>query len=287
MTKCNLCESEDVIKFGFNYFENHKTQKYKCRDCNKIFCYQDKLPRNHVSSEIVSLCFDLYFKGLSYRVIRQHILEQFNLRVNHVTIYNWIQSYSEKIKNYVDGLNPNLSPVWQIDETFIAFKGSYGDKIKRTKGNWCWVGIDTSTRYIVDMFLTSDRMMDTSENFFKRIKTVETNPEVIATDSLPAYGYCIKKYYPKATHVRLKHISIKPNTSFIERYNSTIKNRTKTMRCFESFCSCQNTLTAFQIYYNFLRPHMALDGKTPAQAAGINLNLPERWLSLIRYALSC
>jgi len=287
MLKCIVCESLDVIKFGFNYFPNHKTQKYRCRNCRRIFSYRDKLPRNHVSSEIVSLCFDLYFKGLSYRVIQQQILEQFNIRVNHVTIYNWIQSYSEKIKKYVDGLNPQLSPVWQMDETFIEFKGLYGNVVNKSKGNWCWVCIDTSTRYILDMFLSMDRQMDSSEKFFKRVKeSTNTKPEVISTDSLENYKRCIKKYYPNASHLKLKLISLKPNTSFIERYNGTIKNRTKTMRCFESFCSCQNTLTAFQIYYNFLRPHMALKGKTPAQEAGINLNLSERWLSLIRHALS-
>jgi hypothetical protein len=40
-----------------------------------------------------------------------------------------------------------------------------------------------------------------------------------------------------------------------------------------------------RIYYDYLRPHTALDGKTPAEAAGINLDLVgNRWESLIRKA---
>ena len=40
-----------------------------------------------------------------------------------------------------------------------------------------------------------------------------------------------------------------------------------------------------RIYYDYLRPHTALEGKTPAQAAGIELNLTEnKWESLIRKA---
>ena len=36
-----------------------------------------------------------------------------------------------------------------------------------------------------------------------------------------------------------------------------------------------------RIFYNFLRPHMALEGQTPAQAAGINLELEgNKWLEL-------
>ena len=42
----------------------------------------------------------------------------------------------------------------------------------------------------------------------------------------------------------------------------------------------------FQIYYNFIRPHQALNGKTPAEKADINLNLDKnRWLSLLQEGL--
>jgi len=38
-------------------------------------------------------------------------------------------------------------------------------------------------------------------------------------------------------------------------------------------------------YYNFIRPHQALDGKTPAQKAKIVSDLDsENWLSLIKKA---
>lgn len=39
----------------------------------------------------------------------------------------------------------------------------------------------------------------------------------------------------------------------------------------------------FDIYYNFIRPHQALDGKTPAEKAGMQLNLNgNKWLQLIK-----
>ncbi len=37
--------------------------------------------------------------------------------------------------------------------------------------------------------------------------------------------------------------------------------------------------------YNFVRPHEALDGKTPAEMAGLGLNLGEnKWLGLMKKA---
>lgn len=36
-----------------------------------------------------------------------------------------------------------------------------------------------------------------------------------------------------------------------------------------------------RIYYNFVRPHMALEGKTPAEASGISIKGKNRWLALL------
>ena len=42
-------------------------------------------------------------------------------------------------------------------------------------------------------------------------------------------------------------------------------------------------MDGMRIYYNFIRPHMALNRKTPAEAAGINLQLGQNiWKTLIR-----
>ena len=42
----------------------------------------------------------------------------------------------------------------------------------------------------------------------------------------------------------------------------------------------------FDIYYNFIRPHMALNGETPAEKAGLSLNIDQnKWLSLLKEAL--
>jgi len=42
---------------------------------------------------------------------------------------------------------------------------------------------------------------------------------------------------------------------------------------------------AIRVAYNFIRPHTALNGKTPAETAGIDLQLEDnRWKSLIEQA---
>jgi len=43
-------------------------------------------------------------------------------------------------------------------------------------------------------------------------------------------------------------------------------------------------MDGLQIYYNFLRPHMALDGKTPSEACGITIEGENKWKTLIQNA---
>ena len=43
-------------------------------------------------------------------------------------------------------------------------------------------------------------------------------------------------------------------------------------------------LEGMQTYYNFVRPHIALDGKTPAEACGIKVEGENKWLTLIQNA---
>ena len=59
--------------------------------------------------------------------------------------------------------------------------------------------------------------------------------------------------------------------------------RTKVMRGLDHDESAQRYADGFKTYYNYIRPHMALGNKTPAEKANINLHLGQnRWDSLIK-----
>jgi hypothetical protein len=71
----------------------------------------------------------------------------------------------------------------------------------------------------------------------------------------------------------------------IERVNNTVRDREKTFRGMDNDESAQTMADGTRINYNFIRPHMGLDGKTPAQIAGLDLGLDGiRWRSLIKRA---
>ncbi|MDG6978989.1 MAG: transposase, partial [Nitrososphaerota archaeon] len=71
------------------------------------------------------------------------------------------------------------------------------------------------------------------------------------------------------------------NNNRIERMNGTLRERIKVQRGWKSY---QTPLAEGQrIAYNFVKPHMALEGQTPSQAAGLT---PKGWAELLRAALT-
>jgi hypothetical protein len=68
----------------------------------------------------------------------------------------------------------------------------------------------------------------------------------------------------------------------MERLNGEIRDREKVTRNLKKEDS--PILTGYQIYHNYVRPHMALDGKTPADKAGITVQGENKWLTLIQNA---
>ncbi|MGD1054457.1 MAG: hypothetical protein ABR867_00010 [Nitrososphaerales archaeon] len=43
-------------------------------------------------------------------------------------------------------------------------------------------------------------------------------------------------------------------------------------------------LKGYQLFHNYIRPHEALKGRTPAELAGIKVNGDNRWMTIIQNA---
>jgi hypothetical protein len=67
----------------------------------------------------------------------------------------------------------------------------------------------------------------------------------------------------------------------MESFNgNTVRSGEKTMRSLKR----EDTpiLTGMQIFHNHMRPHMALNQKTPGELAGIEIKGENKWLTLIQ-----
>lgn len=85
--------------------------------------------------------------------------------------------------------------------------------------------------------------------------------------------------------IACKKYNLKHNNNPIERYNGKIKDRIKNIRSgFKSFDDAKCFMDLRRTIHNFVNPHQELKGKTPAEIAGINLELGRnRLLDLIKF----
>jgi len=72
------------------------------------------------------------------------------------------------------------------------------------------------------------------------------------------------------------------NNNKMERLNGEIRDREKVMRGLKK--PDTPIIPGYQIYHNYVRPHEALEGKTPADACGIEVQGENKWLTLIQNA---
>jgi putative transposase len=95
-------------------------------------------------------------------------------------------------------------------------------------------------------------------------------PRVIYTDALRAYLDGIELQFGGDTkHKQGSPFDVESNTNLIERFQGTLKDRTKIMRGLKDIKTAKLFTDGWLLYYNYLRPHESLGGKTPAQIAGV------------------
>lgn len=68
----------------------------------------------------------------------------------------------------------------------------------------------------------------------------------------------------------------------MERLNEEIRDREKVVRGIKKIDSV--LIDGYQMYHNYLRPHMALDGMTPADKCGIKIEGNNKWMTIIQNA---
>lgn len=279
---CDVCGSVNVMKYGFSA----NKQVFKCKDCQHKFREPSLLTKTKFAPELISLTLDLYFSGLSLRKIARNVSDHFDIDINFSTIYDWICKYIPIISQYVNSLTPQLSDTWHADELFVKMHNGQSYKGKSNLA-FLWNVMDRKTRFLLASKVSEARDINGAVMVFKEaIKNAhEKLPEQVFTDSWRAYIQGISESFPnlKPTHVAKCGIA-KPheNNNRMERLNGTLRERTKVVRAWKAH---KTPLAEGQrIHYNFVKPHLALEGQTPAQMAGMEIKGRNKWARLLENA---
>ncbi len=282
---CEKCNGKNIKKDGVRETKNRsKVQRYRCKDCSHRFSIDDGFWKMKNHEEKITSCMNMYYAGMSLRKIQEH-LQMFAPKNSHYsTIYRWIVKYSNMISNLTDNLQVQSGQELMSDEMEYHRLGEQ---------NWFVDVMDTTTRYVVASDYMKSRTIDNLTKVLKKGKFATGEQiKMVTTDGLQGYERVLKKSFGLKTHWNHKspiihNVVIASERGFnhkIERLHNTIRDRTKIMRGFHgSLESARAIMKGIEIYYNFVRKHQGIDGKTPSEEAIPELTLStNKWLSLIK-----
>jgi len=278
VTNCPACGSQNIKRSGIRHNKSGDIQRFACKDCSKIFSFNIGFERMKHNPRAVTTAMQLYFSGESLRnTMRSLVL--MGVEVSHQTVANWIAKYTRLMKTYADNLKPNVSSTWRADEVWIKVKGDL---------KYLFALMDDETRYWIAQEVADTKDRHDAKALFKEGKEIAgKRPETLITDGLQSYRDAFNKVFyqntnPQSQHVNAIKFTSPANNNKMERINGEIRDREKTMRGLKK----KNTdiLDGMQIFHNYIRPHEGLNGKTPAEACGIQVNGDNKWITLIQNA---
>lgn len=283
--KCEKCDGKNIKKEGVRKTKNRgKVQRYKCKDCSHRFSEDDGFWKMKNHEDKITACMNMYYAGMSLRKIQEH-LQMFAPKNSHYsTIYRWIVKYANMISTLTDNLRVKSGQELMSDEM---------EYHRLREQNWFVDVMDTETRFVVASDYMKSRTIENLTRVLKRGKVATGEQiKIVTTDGLQDYERVLKKSFGLKTHWNHKspiihNVVIASERGFnhkIERLHNTIRDRTKIMRGFHgSLESARSIMKGMEIYYNFVRKHQGIEGKTPSEEAIPELTLStNKWLSLIK-----
>ena len=290
--KCPNCKSKSIVSNGKRKTKIGIRQRYSCKDCHKRFTLEPL--KNHLmNAKMLCLACDLYFKGNSLSDIKDTLFQSFGIKICRETIRSNILKFTDKMNEYSNKLNPQLSKSWGVDEQKVKCKGEW---------LWKWNLIDKKTRWQVANTLTQQRSIKEARQIFQKGKenlNKDKRDEMfkdleISSGGLKAYPEAIKDEFltmrnHTTTHRPTTSVNVhKSENMLVERFHNQYREFDKIRRDFKTEDSLQQWGNGFRVYNNFIQKNNGeyLKGLTPAQASGIDVLGRNRWLSLLKLSLN-
>ena len=114
---CPNCNSANIIKRGKRKTDNRGLiQRYGCLDCRHRFVIDNGFFKMKNSPQKVTLCLDLFYRGISTRKVQEHLQAFYPHNSSNVSIYKWIVKYSKMISSFTETLKLQVGKEMQVDE---------------------------------------------------------------------------------------------------------------------------------------------------------------------------
>lgn len=290
---CPKCNSKNIRKNGNRKTENRGLiQRYKCKDCSNRFVPDNGFFRMRNTPQKITLCLDLFYRGVSTRKVQEHLQAFYPHNSSHKSIYKWIVKYANLISGFTDNLNLYVGKETQVDEMEYHRRKHYNRK--GLDRNWFIDAIDCKTRFMVSSNYFKKRGTSELKHVIQKAKDkTENQIKILTTDGLNAYDRAVKGvfgYNRKLKQYNVIHNKVTQSKGdgfniIVERLHNSIRQRTKTFRGFHGSVNSANAIMkGIEIYYNFITKHQAMKKCPYELATDLKLTQSNKWLELIQIA---
>lgn len=250
------------------------------------------LSRLYVSPHTLGLILTYHVNyGLSARKTAALMKDVHGLDISHQSILNYENSVALLLKPYVDRYPYELSDQFCGDETYIRVGGRW---------HYLFFFFDTVKKIILSYPVSPNRDTPTAilaiDEVLMKFKEIPEDLTFVV-DGNPIYLLAQHFFAQHGISFDIKQVigltnedpvstEYRPLKQIIERLNRTFKGNYRQTYGFGSEQGSVSYVTLFVAYFNFLRPHSALEGKVPVlQPELLQLpNMPARWAKLIGLA---
>lgn len=276
---CIYCKSDNISKDGLRHNKSGTLQKWYCDNCKRYFTINIGFEKMKHDPQAITSALQLYFTGESLRNV-QKFLKLRGADVSHVTICKWIKKYTRLMTDYLDKIVPQVGDAWRADEVFVKVKGDQ---------KYLFALMDDETRFWIAQEVADSKEKHDASGLFKKGKEVtQTKPKVLITDGLPSYHDAYMKQFwtikRQDRTLHINHIKLQGdmNNNKMERMNGEYRDREKVVRGIKTKDSV--LFDGYQMFHNYFRSHQGLEGKTPAEKCGIEIQGNDKWLTVIQNA---
>ncbi len=276
---CLYCQSKDIIRDGLRHNKCGDIQVFNCKSCGRYFTLNLGFEHMKHNPHGITTAMQLYFSGESLRNTARS-LRLMGVQVSYQTVWNWIQKYTTLMEKYLDKITPQVSEVWRADELYVKIRGNM---------KYVFAMMDDETRFWIAQEVASSKEAHDARNLFQMARErVGKKPQILVTDGLRSYHDAWLKEYrtnrlaDSTIHIHNITLEGTHHNNKMERFNGEVRDREKVMRGLKK--PDTPILKGYQIFHNYVRPHEGLEGKTPADVAGIKVEGENKWVTLIQNA---
>lgn len=178
---------------------------------------------------------------ISYRDLEE-MLEERGLKVDHTTIYRWVQHYAPEMEKRLRWFwRRGFDPSWRLDETYIKVRG---------KWTYLYRAVDKHGDTI-DFYLSPTRNAKAAKRFLgKALKGLKDweKPTKLNTDKAHTYGIAIRELKDEGKlDEDVGHRQVKYLNNVIEADHGKLKMLIKPVRGFKSLPTAYATIKGFEL----------------------------------------